>query len=244
MFFGNSRNRKRKVEKRVITIAGLEVEVWWKAVKKVRLVVYAADGRVRITVPSYVSVAEVEQFIVERMDWLRQKQTRVLARKPVTPLAYSAGEGHLFWGREYPLHIVEGSRRHTVEFLPKRGITLHLRRNSSSLQRQKLLLQWYRQQLTQSALQLVKKWQPQIGVDVAEVRIKRMKTRWGTCNIPKRRIWLNLELIKKSEACLEYIVVHEMTHLLEPSHNARFYAYLDTFLPGWQQTDSLLTQDT
>ena len=244
MFFLGSRKRSSKLEKGVVTIAGLDVEVWWKAVKKVHLVVYAVDARVRIPVPPFTTVAEVEQFVLGRIDWVKEKRAKLLAREPVAPLTYIEGEAHLLWGKEYPLRVREGSRRHHVHFSSEAGIELYLRRNHSSAQRQNLLLQWYRQQLQLSVPPLLEKWQPQIGVTVAEVRIKRMKTRWGTCNIAKRRIWLNLELIKKPEACVEYILVHEMIHLLEPYHNARFYAYQDTFLPGWQQTDSLLTQDT
>ena len=217
--------------------------MWWKAVKRINLVVYAADGRVRISVPFSTAMSRVKETIEARMLWIRAQQSMFRERKPTMQLHYIPGERHLFLGKQYPLYIAEGGRRHFVCFDQLAGITLHVRRKSSAQQRQNLLLKWYREQLTLRVSPLLEKWQPRIGKEVAEFRIKRMKTRWGTCNIRKQRIWLNLELIKKPERCLEYILVHEMVHLLEPGHTEKFYAHLDAFMPEWRDIDLLLKQE-
>lgn len=231
------------MKKEYITVSGLQVEVWWKAVKRINLVVYAADGRVRISVPFSTAMSRVKETIEARMLWIRAQQSMFRERKPAMQLHYIPGERHLFLGKQYPLCIAEGGRRHFVCFDQLDGITLHMRRKSSVQQRQNLLLKWYREQLILRVSPLLEKWQPRIGKEVAEFRIKRMKTRWGTCNIRKQRIWLNLELIKKPERCLEYILVHEMVHLLEPGHTEKFYAHLDAFMPGWRDIDLLLKQE-
>ena len=231
------------MKKEHITVSGLDVEVWWKAVKRMNLVVYADGGRVRISVPSLTPMLKVREMIESRMAWIRVQQDRFQQRKPAMELCYTAEEHHLFLGEKYPLSLVEGGRRHFVHFDPLTGITLHIRRKSSVQQRQNLLLKWYREQLLLRIPPLLEQWQPKVGKEVADLRIKRMKTRWGTCNISKQRIWLNLELIKKPEQCLEYILVHEMVHLLEPGHTKKFYAHLDTLLPEWRTIDSLLTQE-
>ncbi len=231
------------MKKKHITVSGIGVEVWWKPVKRMNLVVYREGGRVRISVPVSTSMEQIREIVTARTEWIRVKQKVFAEQKAVVVLHYTNGERHLFLGKEYPLLLVEGGRSHFVHFDPLQGITLHIRRNSSSQQRQKLLLKWYRQQLLLRIQPLLDMWQPRIGKEVAECRIKKMKTRWGTCNIRKRRIWLNLELIKKPEQCLEYILVHEMVHLLEPGHTNKFYTYLDTLLPEWRRIDLLLKQE-
>lgn len=231
------------MKKVYITVDDTPVEVWWKTVKRINLVVYAADARVRISVPLATSMHSVQRMIVERMGWIKAQQAKFRGRPRPVQLQFTEGESHLFLGEKYPLSIVEGGRRHFVSFDPSSGITLHLRANSTGQQRNRLLDAWYRQQLKQRIPALLKVWQPLVGEEVHEFRIKRMKTRWGTCNIHKRRIWLNLELIRKPEECLEYILVHEMVHLLEPHHNDRFYHHMDTLFPRWRSVDMLLKQE-
>ncbi len=235
--------RQLRLKKEHITVSGIQVEVWWKSVKRMNLVVYREGARVRISVPVSTSMTQVRETITARIGWIRAKQKRFGEQKAVVAQHYTNGEQHLFLGKEYPLLIVEGGRSHFVRYDPLQGITLYIRRNSSVQQRQKLLLKWYREQLLLRVQPLLDTWQPRIGKEVTECRIKRMKTRWGTCNIRKHRIWLNLELIKKPEPCLEYILVHEMVHLLEPGHTKKFYAHLDTLLPEWQRIDLLLKQE-
>ncbi len=228
------------MKKDYIIVADVRVEVWWKAVKRVNLVVYAADGRVRISVPQATSLAFVQRTLFDRLDWIKEQQKKILNRAIPVPLQFTDGEQHSFLGKDYPLCVAQSGSRHFVSFESSAGITLHLCQGSTKQQRQRLLEKWYREQLNSRIPALLKHWQPLVGKDVCEFRIKKMKTRWGTCNINARRIWLNLELIKKEEKCLEYILVHEMVHLLETGHTYTFYAHLDRLLPDWRSRDILL----
>ena len=241
MLFAKQRNTNRiRLQKSFVTVSGLQVEVWHKAVKRITLVVYREDGRVRISVPFTTPDSLVEATIRGRMAWIKRQQEKFRAHEPALEHRYITGEMHSFAGKHYPLFVAEALGHQHVQFDPSHGISLSIKPGSSVVQRQKLLRGWYRTQILLRARDLLEKWQPKVGEDVAELRIKRMKTRWGTCNIRKRRIWLNLELMKKPESCLEYILVHEMVHLLEPGHGRKFYSHLDRLLPGWRDIDLLL----
>lgn len=226
-----------------ITVADTPVEVWWKPVKNINLAVYGPDGRVRISVPAVTPEPRVRQAIMARMGWIKKQQARFRGRPQVDVLQGLDGERHALWGKRYPLSVSESNRRHSVSFAPGRGIGIHVRSGSSTEVRLRLLNEYYRAELKKRIPLLLKVWQPRIGKNINEWRIKRMKTRWGTCNIPRRRIWLNLELAKQPEECLEYILVHEMVHLLERSHNEKFYAHMDRLLPEWRRIDSLLKHE-
>ena len=145
-----------------------------------------------------------------------------------------SGESHYFQGRRYRLNVIYQSGLPRVVVRNKSAIDLHVRDGSETVQREKVLLTWYRQQLKQFIPALIAQWEPVIGVQVAEWQVKQMKTKWGTCNIEAKRIWINLELAKKSIQCLEYIVVHEMVHLLERKHNDNFTELMNKFMPQWR----------
>jgi predicted metal-dependent hydrolase len=228
------------MEKEHIVIAGIPIEVWRKPIKNIHLAVYAPDGRVRISVPRFTSPEVLQRSLSKRMGWIRRQRQTFLDRPLPASLLAESGERHAFFGEKYPLRVREGSKRNTVTFDKTTGICLMVRRGSSSKSRLALLDAWYRQELRHRIEQLLPPWQRRIGEEAREFRIKKMKTRWGTCNINARRLWINLELVKKPEVCLELIVVHELLHLLERNHNARFYGYLDSLLPGWRITDALL----
>ncbi|MEN8199688.1 MAG: SprT family zinc-dependent metalloprotease [Thermodesulfobacteriota bacterium] len=228
------------MRKEKIIVAGTTVEVWWKAVKNINLAVYGPDGRVRISVPPFTTGPQVHRAVVQGMDWIRKQQAKFQGRPLVQELQAVDGESHLLWGKSYPLHVDESSRRHSVSFSPDSGFVIHVRPGRSAEVRLRLLQDFYRLELQQRIPSLLKKWEPRIGKKVGEYRIKRMKTRWGTCNIQDRRVWLNLELAKKPEICLEYILVHEMVHLLERCHSKKFYGHMDRLLPGWRTIDILL----
>lgn len=218
----------------VLHLDGVEVDVVRKDVRHVRISVHPPDGRVRVSVPKHVRDAELVRILTERMPWIRGKQAEVQAREAWPPPGFASGELHLFGGREYRLVVVEKAGRPSVALA---GDTLQLLvPPGASLEfRAAVLERWYRRQLGECLEPLVKEWAQRMGVDVPEVRIKRMKTRWGSCNVRARRIWLNLELVKRSPASLEYVVVHELAHLIEPGHGPRFRALLDKYLPGWRR---------
>ena len=144
------------------------------------------------------------------------------------------GESQYFQGRRYRLNAIEHDSPPAVRVTNPSTMALRIRRGTSAEERQELLTSWYRERLREQVPGLLAKWQPRLGVTVAEVRIRRMKTRWGSCNASARRIWLNSELAKKPDACLEYILVHEMVHLLERHHNERFRELMDRLIPTWR----------
>ena len=219
---------------RQLKFGTLMVEVVRKSIKSLRLVVYRATGKVRIAVPLRVSEAEVRRVLTARLDWIQLQQEKFALQVQPPPLEYVTGEVHPFQGRHYRLNVME--QIGTPRVIPHEDcLEMQVRPNSEIAQRAAVLSAWYRAQLQAQIPELIAHWQPIMGVQVAEWRIKQMKTKWGTCNTRVQRIWLNLELAKHPLICLEYVVVHEMTHLLEPSHNARFKALMDQFMPQWRE---------
>jgi len=210
------------------------VEVVRKDIRNLHLAVYPPHGRVRVAVPLRTTDETVRLAVISRLGWIRKQQRSLEQQERQSQREMVSGESHFVQGRRYRLDVIEqvGVRSAIV----RRGKTLELRvpPGHSRDQREALLQQWYRQLLRDRIPELLEKWEPVIGVQVANCGIRRMKTKWGTCNIEARRIWLNLELAKKPPACLEYILVHEMVHLLERHHNDRFVAYMDRFLPQWR----------
>ncbi len=222
-------------------VADIAVQVWRKPVKNLNLAVYGPDGRVRVSVPLFTSDKRVRQVVMARMGWIRKQQARFRMLPVQEELQAVSGELHYLFGQTYPLEVIEGSGRHHVSLDGDR-IRLHVRKGTASVKRIQLLNEWYRAQLKIRVPALLEQWQPRVQRRVNEWHIKKMKTRWGTCNIGKSRIWLNLELAKRPEECLEYILVHEMVHLLERGHSERFYAHMDRLLPRWRNVDTLLKQ--
>jgi predicted metal-dependent hydrolase len=213
-----------------LEINGLRVEVVRKKIKNLHLRVYAPAGQVRVTVPFRVSDRAVRQLVMAKFDWIKGKQAEISARPQPRSRKMVSGETLDFLGQAYRLNIIEHQGAARVE-LTDQSLDLYVRPTTGVARRAVLLDQWYRRQLKSWIPQLLTRWQPIIGVQVADWGVKKMKTRWGSCNIRARRIWLNLELAKKPFACVEYVLVHELVHLLEPSHNARFKQLMHQFLP-------------
>ena len=230
----------KRLKKEHIVINDLPVEVWRKSVKNINLAVYAPDGRVRISVPCLMSDRGVRQAVVNRMAWIQTQRERFQARPVAVVLKCVSGEMHSFFGKKYPLTVVERSARHCVTFDSLVGITLSVRSGTSTGARFAVLEDWYREELKHRIPDLLETWQAKVGRRAKEFRIKKMKTRWGTCNIMAGRLWLSLELAKKPLECLEFIVVHELVHLLERDHNTKFYDHMDRLLPEWRRIDILL----
>ena len=228
------------MKKEHLTIGDISVEVWRKPVKNLNLAVYAPDGRVRISVPRFTSEKRIRRAVLNRMAWIQEQREFFQARPMVALPQIVTGETQSLFGRKYPLTVIEGSFKHFVHFDEETGITLNVRSGTTAEGRLRVLDNWYRDELRSRIPALLKLWQPRVGREVKEFRIKKMKTRWGTCNIIAHRLWLNLELAKKPEACMELIIVHELVHLLERDHNKKFYAHMDRLLPEWRSIDSLL----
>ncbi len=221
-------------ERHTIQVRGIAVEVVRKDIKNLHVGVYPPKGRVRVAAPLRLDNEAVRLAVISRLGWIRRQQEGFEGQDRQSQREMVTGESHYFQGRRYRLNVIEHEGLPCVELPNSRTMELRVRPGTSRAAREALLLQWYRRRLREPLPGLLAKWEPQVGVEVAELRIKRMKTRWGTCNIEARRIWLNLELAKKPLGCLEFILVHEMVHLLERHHNERFRDYMDQFMPQWR----------
>jgi len=221
-------------ERSHIEVSGIPVEIRRKPVKNLHVGVYPPNGKVRVAAPPHLDDESVRLAIVSRLTWIRRqrqgfaRQQRQSAREMVT------GESHYYEGRRYRLNVVEGSGNPRVRLANNSTLELQVPPGTGRAGRQEVLDRWYRRRLKHRVPDLLDRWEPVVGVKVADCRVKRMKTRWGSCNIKARRVWLNLELVKKDPACLEYILVHEMVHLLERHHTDRFRSLMDQFMPDWR----------
>ena len=201
-----------------INLRGIAVDVILKDIKNVHLSVHPPTGRVRISAPLHMNLDTICVFAISKLDWIRRQQRKLQNQERETAREYLDGESHYLWGKRYLLEVLEKDAVPRVE-LKHSQILLQVCPGADRAKREAVLHNWYRQQLREQIPPLIAKWERETGVTVSEWRIKKMKTRWGTCNTHARRIWLNLELAKKSVSCLEYVLVHEMTHLLEHRHN-------------------------
>lgn len=216
-----------------IALGELRAEVTRKAIKHVHLSVLPPHGKVRIAAPLGMSLETIRVFAISKMEWIRRQQGKLQAQDRETPREYLERESHYVWGKRYLLKLVECDAAPQV-ILKARHLQLQLRPGSDAEKRQEVLDAWYRQQLRDALPALLARWEPLMGVKAERVFIQRMKTKWGSCNPASAAIRLNTDLAKKPPACLEYILVHELTHLIEPSHNARFIAAMDMFMPKWR----------
>ena len=217
-----------------IRVGGLAIQIVRKNIKNLHLGVYPPNGRVRVAVPLRVSNDAVRLAVIGKLGWIKRQQERFKAQARQSGREMVSGESHYFLGRRYRLRVVIHDGAAKVVVRSKATIELHVRRELDAGQRERVLLRWYRQQLKELIPALLKKWQRVLGGQVASCGIKKMKTRWGSCNARDRRIWLNLELAKKPPKCLEYIMVHELAHLIQRNHDDRFIAILDEHLPHWR----------
>jgi predicted metal-dependent hydrolase len=216
-----------------IDVNGLIVDVVRKDIKNLHLGVYPPEGRVRVAAPLRVNDEAVRMAVISRLGWIKRQQAKFLDQERESRHEYVNGESHYFLGNRYLLNVIEENGPGKVIIRNKKNIDLYTRPNSTREQRERILLAWYRAYLRKVVPALIEKWQKILGVEVAEWGIKQMKTKWGTCKSEQRRIWINLELAKKSETCLEFIIAHELIHLLERHHNDRFMELMNKFMPKW-----------
>ena len=221
-------------EQTEITVSGVEVQVIRKAIKNLHLGVYPPNGRVRVAAPLRVSNEAVRLAVVGKLGWIKRQRSKFQEQTRESQREMVSGESHYFLGRRYRLRVIDHEGAGRVVVRNRRTLELHVRRQSGQVERERVLQRWYREQLRELIPPLLTKWAVILGVQPAAWGIKRMKTKWGACNENAKRIWLNLELAKKLTQCLEYIVVHEMMHLLERHHNDRFISLMDQHLPHWR----------
>ncbi|NLY86574.1 MAG: M48 family metallopeptidase [Tissierellia bacterium] len=218
-----------------LIISDIEIELTKKNIKNLHLSVHPPDGRVRISAPQHMDIDSIRLFAISKLSWIRRQQKKYINQEREPEKEYVSGESHYFLGQRYLLNLIyTNKRKQGVEVRNKKYIDLYVRENTPEYLRERVMTEWYRKELRELIPPLIAKWEPIMGVKVNEFGVKKMKTRWGSCNPEAKRIWLNLELAKKSPACIEYVLVHEMAHLLERSHNEVFVAYMDKFLPNWR----------
>lgn len=218
-----------------IEVNGLIVDVVRKQIKNLHLAVYPPNGRIRVAAPMRVNDEAVRLAVISKLGWIKRQQVKFEEQERESIREYVSGESHYFQGNRYLLNVIEHNGTPYVKIRNKKRIDLFIRPNSTHTQRERVFSAWYREHLREVLSSLIAKWEKKIGVRADDWVIKKMKTKWGSCNIENRRILINLELAKKSERCLEYIVAHELIHLLERLHNDKFLSLMNKFMPNWKQ---------
>lgn len=222
-----------------LELAELAVEVVRKPIKNLHLGVYPPDGRVRIAAPERMSMDAIRLFAVGKLPWIRRQQARFSAQEREGQPEYIERESHYLWGRRYLLRIRETGSTPSVR-LKARTLDLYVRPGADAAQRKGAMEAWYRDQLREALPPLLKKWQKLLGVQPHRVHLQRMKTKWGSCNPALGSIRLNTELARKPAECLEYVLVHELAHLIDPTHSNNFLALLDNSMPAWREIRATL----
>lgn len=219
---------------KIVKINDIEVKVVRKEIKNLYLNVSPPDGEVRVSAPKGLQEEVIKTFILKKLHWIKKHRDNFQAQQRQSKREFISGESHYFKGQRYILKVIE-AKRAKIEIVNKQYIFFYVPKHYTTKQKEAYYNRWLREELKKELFVLVKKWEEIMGVSVEDVRIKRMKTKWGSCNIAKKRIWINLELIKKPPQALEYVVVHEMVHFFEKYHNERFKKLMNQFLPDWEK---------
>jgi len=223
-----------------LLIHDITIELSRKNVKNINLRVTQPEGMVRVSAPKKMSEKLIHAFVASKYDWILLQQERLQAHVSENKFSYKSGEMHSYFDQQYELKCIYSNNRPKV-VLNGQVLELHLKQQATLEQRKTLLETWYRAQLKNQIPSLIKKYELLMNLKVREFGVKKMKTRWGTCNPRAKRIWLNLELAKKPTECLEYVVLHEMVHFWEAKHNQRFYDFVTEYMPDWKMAEQKLS---
>jgi len=221
-------------------IDGIDVRIDRKRIKYMHLYVRPPDGIVSISAPIRVSNIAIERFVRSKIDWVRKQRERFAQQPRQSPKQYVSGETLYLWGKRYSLQVDYGSR-YSISLVNDTAI-LTVRPNSTTAQREKFVKEWYRERLKEEVTRTLPKWEAVTGLKCDSWHTKYMTSKWGTCNITKRKIWFNVELAKRPIECLEYIILHELAHLRVRNHNAAFAALLDKYMPFWRDVKKRLNE--
>lgn len=228
------------MSKEQVVIGGIPIEIVRKAnLKNMYLRVFPPDGDVRVSCSIEFKDEEIRLFILNKLPEINKVRERMLSQPRQSKREFVSGESYYLWGKPYRLQVVYKGNKYTVAKKPNK-ILLTVPENTSEEQREKVMTEWYRQEMKRALEGIIASCEKKTGIKADEYRIKNMKTRWGTCNIAKRRVWLNLQLVKKPVICLEYVLIHELTHLVEKNHTHRFYSLVEEFCPSWKEARKLL----
>ncbi len=223
----------------LMQIGSIQMQVNRKQIKNLHISVMPPDGRVRVSAPRSMTEVAIQMAVVSRIPWIRKQQKHFSAQPRQSVREMVNGECHYLWGRRHRLNIIERVGKHEVK-VSKSKITFYINPGTTLEKKEQLLAAYQRKQLKERVTALLEYWPKMVGVAPAAWGIRKMRTKWGSCNTSSKRIWLNLELAKKPPECLEYILVHELIHLLERKHNERFRAYMQKHLPDWRERRNLL----
>lgn len=229
-------------ESRTITVSNIEISIIRKAIKNLHLGVYPPTGRVRVAAPLAVSDEAVRLAVIEKLGWIKRQRAMFEAQSRQTERQMVSGETHYVEGRRYRLDVIEHEKRPLLRIQRNNILELRVKPDTSRDKREALLYRWYRRRLEERIPELITKWEEALNVEVVDWRIRKMKTKWGSCSPSAQRIWLNIELAKKPPLCLDYVVLHEMAHLIVRYHNDDFTALLERHMPLWRQYRDELNQ--
>ncbi|SET39499.1 M48 family metallopeptidase [Geodermatophilus poikilotrophus] len=220
--------------KAYLTVRGIDVDVIYKDIKHLHIGVYPPLGRVRVAAPSRLGEADVRLAVVQRLPWIKRQREQLASADRQSVREMDSGESHYVWGLRRRLRVIERPGRGHVELDGRDRLLLYVPPGTETEVRRKLLESWQRHELRQRIPELISRWEPVVGRQVGRWSVRRMKTKWGSCNRESGYLWFNVELAKKHPRALEYIVVHEMTHLIERNHGERFTSLMDGFMPDWR----------
>ena len=217
-----------------IKISSIIINVIRKDIKNMYLAVYPPAGRVRITAPLRINDEAVRLFVISKLSWIKKHQQKFKKQKREISRDYIARESHYFLGQRYLLNVIEHNAVPKVVLRNKTYIDLYIRPNTVTQKKESIMNEWYRAELKKLIPPIIQKYEKLADVKSSDWRVKRMKTKWGSCNIKDKRIWINLELAKKPIICLEYVILHELIHLIERDHNDNFLAHMKKYMPRWK----------
>jgi len=217
-----------------IKISDIIIDVVRKDIKNIHLGVYPPGGRVRIAAPLRIDDETVRLFAISKLSWIKKQQRKFKEQDRESERDYIARESHYFLGQRYLLNVIEHNAAPKVVLSNKSKIDLYIRPNTAPEKRESIMNEWYRAELKKLIPPIIEKYEKQTGVKINDWGVRQMKTKWGSCNIEDKRIWINLELAKKPIICLEYIILHELIHLIERHHNNKFLAYMTKYMPQWK----------
>lgn len=228
---------------KIITVSQIAVEVIRKEIKNIHLGVYPPEGKVRISVPSHITDDNIRLAIVSRLKWIKKHQLEFQNQPRQAIREFVFGESHYYKGKRYILEVHEKKGKHSLTLKNSSKMLLNVTPGTTMQNKEKVVLKWYRDCLKKDIACLLEKWLPVVKITPQFWGVRKMKTKWGSCNTSNRRIWINLELAKKSPECLEYILVHELVHLYERHHNDNFRRLMDKFLPQWRRSRDILKSE-
>lgn len=226
----------------MLNIAGIQIEVCRKNIKNMHLYVKPPNGYVTVSVPNSMNDEAIERFVRTKVGWIKKQIAKFNDQPRQSEREYVSGETLYVWGKQYYLQT-NYDNKNSFNLSGDKAV-LTVRKESTAVQRENYVREWYRVQLKAEATRLLPQWENIAGLQATDWQIKYMTTRWGTCNVKTGKIWLNLQLAKKTPECLEYIILHELVHLSEKTHSERFVSLMDQYMPMWREIKATLNGQT